>query len=128
MEQFFDKAIAKGGSNAIIVYDQPDNNMEKSFIYSRLVEKFNSLRRQYQIFVATHEPLLVVNADANAILKANNDKTLGAQNASISYENRSFVSKMKLEDVTSDIARLIDGDESAVTKRSKVYRGLNCGM
>lgn len=128
VEQFFDKAIAKGGSNAIIVYDQPDNNMEKSFIYSRLVEKFNSLRRQYQIFVATHEPLLVVNADANAILKANNDKTLGAQNASISYENRSFVSKMKLEDVTSDIARLIDGDESAVTKRSKVYRGLNCGM
>ena len=124
VEHFFDRTIAEGGSNTIILYDQPESNMEKEFVFRSLVRKFDELRNRYQIFIATHEPLLVVNADANEIVRAVNQKTIGGQNASIAYENCSFVGASGRIDVVRDVARLIDGHEDAVVKRSSVYRGL----
>ena len=124
VEHFFDRTIAEGGSNTIILYDQPESNMEKEFVYRSLVRKFGDLRNRYQIFIATHEPLLVVNADSNEIIRATNNKTIGEQRASIGYENCSFVGAAGREEVVRDVARLIDGHEDAVAKRSSVYRGL----
>lgn len=124
VEQFFDRTIAEGGSNTIILYDQPESNMEKEFVFKSLVRKFDELRNRYQIFIATHEPLLVVNADANGIIRAVNQRTIGGKSASITYENCSFVGASGRIDVVRDVARLIDGHEDAVVKRSGVYRGL----
>ena len=124
VEHFFDRTIAEGGSNTIILYDQPESNMEKEFVFGSLVRKFDELRNRYQIFIATHEPLLVVNADSNEIIRAINQKTIGERSASIGYENCSFVGAAGRVDVVRDVARLIDGHEDAVAKRSNVYRGL----
>ncbi len=124
VEHFFDRAIQEGGRNTIILYDQPESNMEKEFVFKSLVQKFDELRDRYQIFIATHEPLLVVNADANEIIRATNKKTIGSQNASIRYINCSFVGASGRVDVVRDVARLIDGHEDAVVTRSGIYRGL----
>lgn len=124
VEHFFDRAIAEGGSNTIILYDQPESNMEKEFVFRSIVNKFDELRNHHQIFIATHEPLLVVNADANQIIKASNDKKVGTPNTRISYKNCSFVGTRGKEEMVLEVARLIDGHENAVAKRSNIYHGL----
>ena len=81
------------------------------------------MRKTHQIFVATHEPLLVVNADANEIILANNDKRIDATNC-ISYENRSFVGAHGKRELVESVASLIDGGTDAVKRRSTIYEGM----
>lgn len=120
---FLDKAIQNAGSNTILLYDQPELNMEKEFLLKTLGDKLKELRKVHQIFVATHEPLLVVNADANEIILASNDKKVDAPNC-IHYENRSFVGAHGRSDLIEGVARLIDGGTDAVKHRSGVYEGM----
>lgn len=120
---FLDSAISNAGSNTIILYDQPESNMEKAFLIETLADKFSKLRRTNQIFVATHEPLLVVNADANEIILASNQKKVNQPNQ-ISYENRSFVGINGRSSLIEDVAGLIDGGTGAVRHRSEVYEGM----
>lgn len=120
---FLDRTIQKEGSNTIVLYDQPESNMEKEFLLRTLGDKLKELRKTHQIFVATHEPLLVVNADANEIILANNDKRIDATNC-ISYENRSFVGAHGKRELVESVAGLIDGGTDAVKRRSTIYEGM----
>lgn len=123
VEHFLDAAIADAGSSTMILYDQPESNMEKEFLITVLGGKFAELRKTHQIFVATHEPLLVVNADANEIILAANGKRVGQPNC-IRYENRSFVGAHGKAELIEEVARLIDGGSDAVTRRSEIYEGM----
>ena len=123
VSHFLDKTIQNAGSNTILLYDQPELNMEKEFLLKTLGDKLRELRKVHQIFVATHEPLLVVNADANEIILASNDKKVDAPNC-IHYENRSFVGAHGRSDLIEGVARLIDGGTDAVKHRSEVYEGM----
>lgn len=40
----FEKEIKKEGANVLILYDQPEANMEKKFIYDILSDKIQDLR------------------------------------------------------------------------------------
>lgn len=120
---FLDRTIQKEGSNTIVLYDQPESNMEKEFLLRTLGDKLKELRKTHQIFVATHEPLLVVNADANEIVLANNDKKIDATNC-VSYENRSFVGAHGKRSLVEGVASLIDGGTDAVKRRSNIYEGM----
>lgn len=123
VSNFLDKAISDSGSSTIIVFDQPESNMEKSFLRTILADKFNSLRRTHQLFIATHEPLLVVNADSNEIILADNEKKVSQENH-ISYSNRSFVGARGRAELVEEIADLIDGGSGAVKQRSDIYEGM----
>ena len=120
---FLDRTIQNEGSNTILLYDQPESNMEKEFLLRTLGEKLRELRRVHQIFVATHEPLLVVNADANEIILATNDKRVDEANC-VTYENRSFVGAHGKRELVEGVARLIDGGTDAVKRRSGIYEGM----
>ena len=125
ISNMLEQQINNGGSNLIILFDQPDNSLEKKFILEELVDKIDKLRNKFQVFITTHEPLLVVNADSNNIIKAENDKIAVSSNNHITYENLSFVentnSKEKMVDT---IASLVDGSYDAVKDRNKIYGGM----
>lgn len=123
INKMFEDKIIKAGSNTIVLYDQPDTNMEKAFILEELVSKLSNLRNSNQVFITTHEPLLVVNADSNNIIVAQNDKTASKSN-DISYLNKSFVGVNSKKELISDVAKLIDGKPEAVQLRSKIYGGV----
>jgi ABC-type polar amino acid transport system ATPase subunit len=107
----------------VIVFDQPESNMDKPFLLNVLASKFDELRRTHQLFIATHEPLLVVNADSNEIILAENGKTIGKENH-ITYSNRSFVGARGKSELVENIAELIDGGSKAVKRRSDIYEGM----
>lgn len=120
-----DKQIKNGGANLIVLFDQPDNNLEKKFILNELVKKIDDLRNHFQIFITTHEPLLVVNADSNNIIKAENNKTATSLKNKINYENLSFVgSANSKNEMIKKIAEMVDGSPDAVKERDKIYGGM----
>ena len=123
INKMFEEKINQAGSNTIILYDQPDTNMEKAFILDELVNKISDLRNKNQVFITTHEPLLVVNADSNNIIVATNNKTASKTN-DISYANKSFVGVNSKKEMIKDVARLIDGKPEAVKLRSTIYGGV----
>lgn len=123
VSNFLDKTIQDSGSNTVIVFDQPESNMDKLFLMKVLAGKFNELRRTHQLFIATHEPLLVVNADSNEIILADNDKTI-SENNRITYSNQSFVGTRGKNELVESIAELIDGGSKAVKRRSDIYEGM----
>lgn len=116
-----DKKLDGIGNSAIILYDQPDNNLEKAFILESLVRKLNDLKKKYQIILTTHEPLLVVNADSNSIIKVNNDPVAGKNN--ISFENVIIFDSSNKNEAIEKVSRLIDGHKDAVKLRNKIYGG-----
>lgn len=118
-----DKKLDEKSNSAIILYDQPDNNLEKAFILESLVTKLCELKRKYQIIITTHEPLLVVNADSNAIIKATNNPTAGRNK--ICYENISLYESSNKNDAIDKVAKIIDGDKRAVRLRDKIYGGID---
>lgn len=126
INHFLDQQLEDAGSNIIILFDQPDANMEKAFILEHLAPKLMELRKQFQVFITTHEPLLVVNSDSNSIIRATNDKTVG-QNNCITYENYSFVGVGGKQEMIDEIAKLIDGSTQAISKRHTIYRGMKNG-
>lgn len=123
INKMFEEKILKSGSDTIVLYDQPDTNMEKIFILDELVKKLSTLRNSNQIFITTHEPLLVVNADSNNIILAKNDKTASKLN-DIEYSNKSFVGINSHKNLLDEVAKLIDGKPEAVELRSTLYGGI----
>lgn len=125
ISNMIDKQISNGGSNLIILFDQPDSNLEKKFILNELVTKINNLRNNFQVFITTHEPLLVVNADSNNIIKAENNKSAISKKNAINYERLSFVdSTNSKNDMIEKIAEMVDGSHKAVKERDKIYGGM----
>lgn len=125
ISNMIDKQIQNGGANLIILFDQPDGNLEKKFILKELVTKINNLRNNFQVFITTHEPLLVVNADSNNIIKAENNKSAISKKNAINYEELSFVdSTNSKNDMINKIAEMVDGSHEAVKERDKIYGGM----
>lgn len=110
-------------NNAIILYDQPDNNLEKGFILETLGKKLLDLKRRYQLIITTHEPLLVINSDSNCIIKAENNP-IGGKN-SIGFENLYMYDVSDKQSAIDRIAVLIDGSHVAIKLRNQVYGGTN---
>lgn len=125
ISNMIDKQIKNGGANLIILFDQPDNNLEKKFILHELIKKMDDMRNHFQIFITTHEPLLVVNADSNNIIKAENNKTATSTKNKINYENLSFVDNTNSKnEMIEKIAEMVDGSHEAVKERDKIYGGM----
>lgn len=118
-----DSKLKSFENNAIILYDQPDNNLEKEFILNVLGEKLSELKRKYQVIITTHEPLLVVNSDSNNIIKVTNDPVSGKNN--ISFETLTLYDIGDIEAAIDKIAKLIDGSHSAIKLRNQIYGGIS---
>lgn len=121
-------------SKAPILIDQPEDNLDNRSITKDLVEYLRSKRLERQIILVTHNPNVVVNADAENIIIANqkgqNDKITTSPfqfdylNGSI--ENTKVLDKaqtdlLKSMGVREHIADIVEGGKDAFKKREKKY-------
>lgn len=123
INRFLDEKLKMYGPNTIIVYDQPDNNLEKKFVLDEIANKLKELKLKYQIFITTHEPLLVINGDSNKIILAKNEKTIQA-NQNISFKDVSILDAVDKEDAINKVSTLIDGSVDALRVRTQLYGGM----
>ncbi|HUV51039.1 MAG TPA: PHP domain-containing protein [Anaerolineae bacterium] len=99
------------------VFDQPEDDLDNEFIMEDLVPLFKEIKKYRQVIIATHNANLVVNADAEQVIVANNtDEVLSYRSGSLEHTDR----KTK-KGIREEVCRILEGGETAFEKRELKY-------
>jgi len=127
--------IGLSKSKAPILIDQPEDNLDNRSITSDLVNYLRNKKLERQIIIVTHNANIVVNADTENIIVANqkgqNDDHSTSQftfdyiNGSIENSFDRQVNEadiLKSMGIRQHIADIVEGGKDAFIKREKKYR------
>lgn len=115
-----------------ILIDQPEDDLDNRSIYNQLVEFLRKRKKTRQIIIVTHNPNLVLGADAELIVVANQEG-IGTENRTHQFEYVSgSIENTKSEDNTNPavlyrrgiqehICDILEGGPEAFDKRKKKY-------
>ena len=65
--------IAANMFSETIIYDQPEDDLDNSFITSELISIFKTIKQYRQIIIVSHNANLVVNSDSEQVIIAQNE-------------------------------------------------------
>jgi len=100
---------------SILIVDQPEDNISNNNISQKLIRYFNAIRGEKQIIFVTHNPLLVVNLDADNVIYLKNDGgVISAYNGCLEYEDEET-------NILELVAQNMDGGKETIEKRLKIY-------
>nr|WP_287412666.1 hypothetical protein [Pseudodesulfovibrio sp.] len=118
-------------SKCPLLIDQPEDDLDNRSIYDDLVSYIKNSKKSRQIIIVTHNPNLVVSADAEEVIVANQDGD-GASNTTYKFEyksnalensyldtNTDFV--LKRQGIKEHVCDILEGGEIAFQKRSQKY-------
>lgn len=121
--------------NCPILIDQPEDDLDNRSIYSELRKFIKDSKRRRQIIVVTHNANIVLGADAEEVIVANQNGA-EARNSSRKFEYRSGSIEnnvvIRSDDTTSEpylnrhsiqdhICRTLEGGREALEQRRKKY-------
>lgn len=93
------------------IFDQPEDDLDNDFIMNDLVPIFKKIKKYRQVIIVTHNANLVVNADAEQVIVADNE------NETINY-NSGGIENGAIRD---KICKILEGGKDAFTKREQKY-------
>ncbi len=121
-------------AKAPILIDQPEDNLDNRSVSNDLVTYLRDKKIDRQIIIVTHNPNIVVNADAENIIVANQNGQNGTDSSSpykFDYINgsleNSFPKNAAEEDILKSmgirehIAEIVEGGKDAFKKREEKY-------
>ena len=127
--------IGLSKSKAPILIDQPEDNLDNRSITTDLVNYLRSKKLERQIIIVTHNANIVVNADAENVIVANQKGQNDDQSTCIfkfdyingaienSFDkNMSETDLLKSMGVRQHIADIVEGGKDAFMMREKKYR------
>ncbi len=127
--------IGLSKSKAPILIDQPEDNLDNRSITTDLVNYLRNKKLERQIIVVTHNANIVVNADAENVIVANQKGQNDDQSTSefkFDYINGSIESSfdkkpnetdiLKSMGIRQHIADIVEGGKDAFMMREKKYR------
>jgi hypothetical protein len=126
--------VGLSNSKAPILIDQPEDNLDNRSISTELVDFLKLKKKERQIILVTHNPNVVINADAENVI-VSNQKGQGVVKSDGLYtfnyvngaieDNKKFDKKEKeLLDsmgIREHIAQVVEGGEDAFKKREEKY-------
>lgn len=97
----------------VLMIDQPEDNISNNRIAEKMLEYLNSVRKNKQLIIVTHNPLLVVNLDADNVifLKKINEK----------IEVKSGCLEDESSEILDIVAKTLDGGKDVIERRLKIY-------
>jgi ABC-type Mn2+/Zn2+ transport system ATPase subunit len=102
-------------SDAPLIIDQPEDNLDGEFIYYSLVPVLRRAKERRQIIVVTHNPNIAVLGDAEQIiaLKAIHDRA-------------KIVARGSIDETTTKVVtcQILEGAIEAFKRRAKIYGGI----
>ncbi|MFH6962508.1 TrlF family AAA-like ATPase [Flavobacterium plurextorum] len=116
-----------------ILIDQPEDNLDNRSVSHELVEFLKEKKRERQIILVTHNPNIVVNADAENIIVANqkgqndiestSDYHFDYINGALenSFPKNGSTDLLKSMGIREHIAEIVEGGKEAFKKREKKY-------
>lgn len=94
-----------------IIYDQPEDDLDNDFISNELIPIFKIIKKFRQVIIVSHNANLVVNADSEQIIIANNNEGI------LSYTSGS----LENPEINKEVCRILEGGEKAFEDREKKY-------
>ena len=93
-----------------LLIDQPEDNLDNSFVYETIVESIRKVKEKRQLIFVTHNPNIPVLGDAEKVFVMESDGT------SAHTSNEGSVDECK-----DDIVTLLEGGQEAFDKRKARY-------
>lgn len=112
---YFKYEIHHGDNKNIYLIDQPEDHISNNNISAKLLALLNTLRKNCQIIIVTHNPLLVVNLDVDQVI------FLKKKGERISAITGCLEQEGENQDILNIIADNMDGGRDSIEKRLKVY-------
>lgn len=103
--------IAANLYSETIIYDQPEDDLDNSFITSELIAIFKKIKQYRQIIIVSHNANLVVNADFEQVIIAKNDDGI------LSYMSGA----LEDPDINKAVCQILEGGKNAFEKREQKY-------
>lgn len=96
--------------DAPIVLDQPEDDLDNHLIYDLIVHQLRDSKRRRQVIVATHNPNVVVNGDAEMVISMDhrNGQCVVVDNGTGSLQDRG---------VRDEVCRVMEGGRQAFERR-----------
>ena len=95
-----------------IIIDQPEDELDSSFIYKTLVKDLRAIKNRRQLIVATHNANLPVNGDAEFICALEARDGQGKQLSQGGLDRK---------EVAGAVLNIMEGSEQAFRRRSEKY-------
>jgi predicted ATPase len=116
-----------------ILIDQPEDSLDNRAIYNELVKYLKDKKKERQVIIVTHNPNVVVSADAEQIIVANQDGKDSPNEASMKFQyvsgalefskpvddKISFILKSK--GIREHVCEILEGGEDAFKQRERKY-------
>ena len=110
LDVIFEKDI-KENSYKLIIFDQPEDNLDVSTLKNKLISRIRDMKLKQQIIVVSHSAPLVVNGDANNIIICECEKE------KFIYQNGGFCE----EKMRKEVVKILDGGEKYMKERFSKY-------
>lgn len=104
--------IVHRDTNNPLLIDQPEDNVDNQTIYSKIKNWFFTLKQARQVIVVTHDANIVINADADNVILANQESP-----GCFRYQWGALES----EDMLERASLILDGGKEAVKRRLIKY-------
>ena len=111
-ESYQDEYIVHQETKKPLLIDQPEDNVDNQTIYSDIKRWFMKMKHMRQVIVVTHDANIVINADADNVIIASQDK-----NGSFTYK----YGALEYDDTLEDASLILDGGKEAVKRRLLKY-------
>ncbi|WP_139164835.1 AAA family ATPase [Clostridium gasigenes] len=102
----------KLGEMRPLVIDQPEDDLDNSYIYHTLVKQFSLIKHCRQLIIATHNPNIPIAGDSENILVMKSDGINGWVDLSGNIDN---------EKVAERVLQILEGDIEAFEKRAEKF-------
>ena len=122
-----------GNNECPILIDQPEDSLDNRAIYTELVTYLREKKKKRQIILVTHNPNVVVGADAEQVVVANQT---GIKNANVGGNKFAYVSGslensipkdascstvLEAQGIREHVCEILEGGEDAFKKRESKY-------
>jgi hypothetical protein len=94
-----------------LIFDQPEDDLDNEFIIEELVDIFRGIKQYRQVILVSHNANLVVNADADQVIVAENDAGV------LRYMSGSLEEPA----INKAVRRILEGGDAAFLKRELRY-------
>lgn len=95
-----------------LLMDQPEDDLDNSYIFSTLVKEFRKSKQKRQVIISTHNPNIPVAADAENILVLR-------YNGHHGYLSRNGAIDSKK--IAGDVLEIMEGGKEAIKRRMEKY-------
>jgi len=118
-------------SKCPLLIDQPEDDLDNRSVYKEVVKYIREKKKERQIIIATHNPNLVVAADAECVIVANQDGET-SKNRKFKFEyfqgslentfvNPNIEEVLYKQGIKEHVCEILEGGEEAFEKRKNKY-------